>query len=211
MIRINLLPIKKQRAAASGRNIAVVAIAAVLVEAAAIGIVHASATSKVNDIRRGNQEISARIDRIKSEISDHDQIVAQLEQIKTRDSIITKLQAARTGPVYALMELAGITSKKGPNVDPDRIAIALRENPLTAPHLGWDARRLWLTEVTEEDRAVKIKGQARGHDDVAELIRRLTMSDYFENEQLIRTQTVENNDLHMDLVEFEVHCTARYQ
>ncbi|MBI2895206.1 MAG: PilN domain-containing protein [Deltaproteobacteria bacterium] len=210
MIRINLLPIKKQRAAASGRNLIFVAIAALAVELVGIGILHASATSEVDDIVRGNQEISARIDRIKDEISDHDRIRAELDQINARDQIITKLQAARTGPVFALMELARIVSNEGPNVDPTVLAQMRIDNPLTAPNLRWDSRRLWLTEVTEGDRAVKIKGQARGHDDVAELIRRLAVSSYFESEQLIRTQVIQNSELHMDLVEFEIHCTARY-
>jgi len=214
MIRINLLPTKKQRAAASGRSLVFVALAVVIVEIIGIGILHASRSSKKEDLVRANDEIRTRIDRIKREISDHDAIRAEIERIQKRDTVIEQLKAARTGPVLALMELAGILSpgpEGGPRVPHELLEQMRRDNPLTAPNARWDPRRLWITGFHEEQRKVKLEGQARGHDDVAEFLRRLNVSPYFDEVRLVKTQSAVNNDLHLELVQFEIECSARYE
>ena len=74
-----------------------------------------------------------------------------------------------------------------------------------------DSRRLWITAFKEEDRQVTLTGAARGHDDVAEFLRRLNVSPYFAEVRLVKTQSAMNNELHLELVQFEIECTARYE
>lgn len=212
MIRINLLPTKKQRAASSGRSLVFVALAVVIVEIIGIGVLHASRSSKKNELVRANDEVRTRIDGIKREISDHDAIRAEIEHIQRRDEVIEQLKAARTGPVLALMELAGILSPGGgPRVPRELLEQMRRDNPLTAPNERWDPRRLWITTFNEDQRKVKFNGEARGHDDVAEFLRRLNVSPYFDEVRLVKTQSAVNNELHLELVQFEIECTARYE
>jgi len=213
MIRINLLPTKKARGVStSGRGVIILAIAVILVEIVGIGILHASRTSRKNDLVRGNDEIRERIGRIKNEISDHDAIRAEIDHIQKRDEVIERLKAARTGPVLALMELSGILSPGGgPRVPREVLEQMRRDNPLTAPNERWDTRRLWITDLKETDRRVELKGQARGHDDVAEFLRRLNVSPYFDEVRLVRTLAGQNAELHLETVQFEIQCTARYE
>jgi type IV pilus assembly protein PilN len=212
MIRINLLPTKKQRAASSGRSLVFLALAVVIVEIIGIGVLHASRSSKRTDLVRANDEIRTRIGGIKREISDHGAIRAEIGHIQRRDEVIEQLKAARTGPVLTLMELAGILSPGGgPRVSRDLLEQMRRDNPLTAPNARWDPRRLWITTFNEDQRKVKFEGQARGHDDVAEFLRRLNVSPYFDEVRLVKTQSAVNNDLHLELVQFEIECTARYE
>lgn len=212
MIRINLLPTKKARAASSGRSLIFVALAVVAAEIIGIGVLHASRSSKRDDMIRATDEIRTRIDRIKAEISDHDAIRAEIEHIQRRDEVIEQLKAARTGPVLALMELAGILSPGGgPRVPRELLEQMRRDNPLTAPNERWDPRRLWITSFSEEQRNVKLEGQARGHDDVAEFLRRLNVSPYFDEVRLVKTQSAMDSTLHLELVQFEIQCTARYE
>lgn len=212
MIRINLLPTKKQRSASSGRSLVFVALAVVIVEIIGIGVLHASRSSRKEELVRANDEIRTRIDRIKREISDHDAIRAEIAHIQKRDEVIEQLKAARTGPVLALMELAGILSPGGgPRVPRELLEQMRRDNPLTAPNDRWDPRRLWITTFNEEQRSVKLAGQARGHDDVAEFLRRLNVSPYFDEVRLVKTQSSNNSDLRLELIEFEIECKARYE
>jgi Tfp pilus assembly protein PilN len=212
MIRINLLPTKKQRAASSGRSLIFLALALVVVEIIGVGALHASRSSRRDELVRANEEVRTRIDRIKTEISDHDAIRAEIEHIQKRDEVIEQLKAARTGPVLALMELAGILSPGGgPRVPREVLEQMRRDNPLTAPNERWDPRRLWITGFSEETRKVELVGEARGHDDVAEFLRRLNVSPYFDEVRLVKTQSATNAELHLELVQFEIECTARYE
>lgn len=212
MIRINLLPTKKLRAASSGRSLILLALALAVVEIVGIGVLHASRSSRRDELVRANEEVRTRIDRIKHEISDHDAIRAEIEHIQKRDEVIEQLKAARTGPVLALMELAGILSPgAGPRVPREVLEQMRRDNPLTAPNERWDPRRLWITGFTEDNRHVKLVGEARGHDDVAEFLRRLNVSPYFAEVRLVKTMSAMNTELHLELVQYEIECTARYE
>jgi len=212
MIRINLLPTKKARSASTGRGAVVLGVAIIAVELLGVGVLHANRSSHKEEVVRGNEEIRQRINRIKTEISDHDAIRAEIERIKARDEIITRLQAARTGPVLALMELSGILSPgQGPRVPREVLEQMRRDNPLTAPNERWDPRRLWLTQLEEENGEVEIHGQARGLDDVAEFFRRLRVSPYYDEVRMGPTRTIQDATRHLDLYDFEIHCTARYE
>jgi len=213
MIRINLLPTKKPRAAAGeeGKLWIVAFLATLLVEGGALAVVHLQRTSALEVIERRNSDARRRIDVIKGEVADHDQIKKQLEDIRSRDEVITKLTSSRTGPVYVMMELSKILSPgQMPTTDPDRLAQIQRNNPLQAPNLRWDSRRLWITAFKEEDRQVTLTGAARGHDDVAEFLKRLILSDYFTDEQLKKTETADDTESGLTNVVFEIQCRVRY-
>ena len=213
MIRVNLLPTKKARAGGSdeGKLWIVAFLATLLVEGGALAVVHLQRTSALGVIQRRNADARRRIDLVKREVADHDEIKRELEDIHARDEVITKLQTSRTGPVFAMMELSKILSPgQLPTTDPDRLAQIMRDNPLQAPNLRWDSRRLWLTEFKEEDREVTLKGAARGHDDVAEFLKRLILSDYFTDEQLRRTETEDDRESGLTNISFEIRCHVRY-
>lgn len=213
MIRINLLPTKKPRAATGeeGKLWIVAFLLTLLVEGGALAVVHLQRTSALDVVQRRNADARGRIAVIKREVADHDDIKKQLEDIRSRDEVITKLQSSRTGPVYVMMELSKILSPgQMPTTNPDRLAQIQRNNPLQAPNLRWDSRRLWITEFKEEDREVTLKGAARGHDDVAEFLKRLILSDYFTDEQLRRTETEEHAQTGVTNVAFEIRCHVRY-
>ena len=214
MIRVNLLPTKKPRSAGGdeGKLWIVAFLATLLVEGGALAVVHLQRTAALGVIQRRNADARGRIDVIKHEVADHDEIRRELEDIHARDEVITKLQSSRTGPVFAMMELSRILSPgQMPSTDPDRLAQIQRDNPMQAPNLRWDSRRLWITEFKEEDREVTLKGAARGHDDVAEFLKRLILSDYFTEEQLRSTETADDRETGLTHIVFEIRCHVRYQ
>ena len=85
-----------------------------------------------------------------------------------------------------LLELARLlTPGRGPSVDPDRLNQLRRDNPLAVYNPAWDARRLWLTQFVEQQRQVRLEGMARDGEDVSELARRMSLSSYFIDVQLL--------------------------
>jgi hypothetical protein len=63
----------------------------------------------------------------------------------------------------------------------------LKTDPTAGYEEGWDYRRLWIDEFSEVERQVKITGQGLTHEDVAEFLKRISLSDFFVSSKLIST------------------------
>jgi len=129
--------------------------------------------------------------------------------------VINELQAGRTGPVFVMVELARIMSRNGaPTIDHDRYMDLRRRSPGQGYDANWDGRRLWLNSFNEENREVELNGMAMSHEDVAELLRRLSLSDYFHNVVLVETRTADSaaqrSESNAQLVSFQIRCRLRY-
>ena len=196
MIKINLLAQKKraERSDVSQVWLAVVMVV-VLAEVAALCVVHSFKA----------EELTSQIEQAKKNVASHEQVKADLALLRAREEAIQQLQSGRSGPTAILMELARIlTPGRGPSVDPDRLAQLRRDNPLSVFNPNWDSRRLWLTGYVEAQRKLKIDGKARDGEDVSELARRLNLSSYFYDVNLLPA-TRES-----DFVKFSIETKVRY-
>ncbi|HEY6080830.1 MAG TPA: PilN domain-containing protein [Polyangiaceae bacterium] len=208
MIRINLLS-QKKRAAERGSEASQVWLVAVmlvvLAEVAMLFVYHSVKAEELSDQQRKNAELTSQIEQAKRNVANHEQVKAQLTQLRAREEAIQKLQSARTGPTAILMELARVlTPGRGPSIDPDRLAQLRRDNPLSVFNPNWDARRLWLTEFVEAQRKLRIDGKARDGEDISELARRLTLSSYFYEVRLLPAAR------EADFVKFSIEAKVRY-
>ena len=207
MIRINLLSQKKraERSADASQVWLVVVMLVVLAEVAMLFVYHSVKAEELSDQQRKNAELTSQIEQAKRNVANHEQVKAQLAQLRAREEAIQKLQSARTGPTSILMELARVlTPGRGPSIDPDRLAQLRRDNPLSVFNPNWDARRLWLTGFVESQRKLRIDGKARDGEDVSELARRLTLSSYFYEVRLLPASR------EADFVKFSIEAKVRY-
>ena len=206
MIKINLLAQKKraERSDVSQVWLAVVMVV-VLAEVAALFVLHSFKAEELTQQVRKNAELTSQIEQAKKNVANHEQVKADLALLRAREEAIQKLQSGRSGPTAILMELARIlTPGRGPSVDPDRLAQLRRDNPLSVFNPNWDSRRLWLTGYVEAQRKLKIDGKARDGEDVSELARRLNLSSYFYDVNLLPA-TRES-----DFVKFSIETKVRY-
>jgi type IV pilus assembly protein PilN len=217
MIRINLLPGARKAAGrgagggpgtqgwAIGYLVAAVLCVVVLV------FVYIGKSRELNEQLAENQSLRTEIEDLEQQSANIDQVRADLEQSRTLETVVSDLQRARYGPTAALMELSHILSAGGgPTVDPQRLEEIRRQNPLAAYNSAWDPRRLWVTEFVEENRDCTIRGIGKTNEDVAEFLRRLTLSDKFEHIELIKTEGVEEPETHVAVISFEVTCRVIY-
>ena len=87
-----------------------------------------------------------------------------------------------------MLELSKILSQKGgPQIDNVRYQEMVKTDPTAGYEEGWDYRRLWIDEFSEKDRKIKITGQGLTHEDVAEFLKRVSLSDFFVSSRLIST------------------------
>ena len=207
MIRINLLP----RSSSGGRGgsilsgkivgigLAVLAMAEVLM----LGSMYLGAQAELDDEQQKNRELSAQIERTRADVRNHQEVKQKLEQLREREAAINTLKNARSGPTAVLLEIAQmLTPGRGPTVAAEKLGKIRRENPQALFSPDWDARRLWLTKMSERERVFTFTGFARDAEDVSELARRLALSDYFEKvilrpasrkEQTIKASETANN------------------
>lgn len=213
MIRINLLPQKRgaRSAPQQSQRWLLLILAAVIGEIVGLFFFH---QSKLEELERQNQTnalVQGQIDEIRRLVANHEEIKKELAMLRAREEAIARLQAGRTGPTAALLELGQLlTPGKGPTADPDKLAELRKENPLAVYNPGWDTRRLWLTSYIESERVVRIEGLARDGNDVYELAQRLKLSAYFHDVALLPGKKDTTKDTKLELVTFALQMKVRY-
>jgi type IV pilus assembly protein PilN len=174
-------------------------------------LLYFNGTNELQEQRAQNQALQAQITALSAQSADIDQVRAQLEQSQELERVVGELQRARYGPTRVLMELSHILSASGgPTVDPERLEAIRRDNPLAGFNPTWDTRRLWLTSFVEEERHVEIHGLGKTNEDVAEFLRRLSLSESFNEVQLTKTEATTDSVTHIDLISFELRCSVVY-
>jgi type IV pilus assembly protein PilN len=215
MIRINLLP-QNRRQAPSSRGVQVwgyLYLAAAFAWCIALAFVYFSLSSDLDQAKAQNSDLERQIGQVKAESGNLDELQKQLDQSKKLEGVIQGLLDARQGPARMLLELSAILSPgRGPTVDAKKLEELKKVNPEAGFTPGWDTRRLWITSFQETGRACQIKGAARNNEDIAEFLRRLTLSQLFDGVVLVRTGSGSGSASQSDAsaVPFELTCKVRY-
>ena len=176
MLEINLLPVREARRAADLRHYFAQLVLVVIVCAGGVGLYQ----SRLSD------QVSRAEDRVKQMQSDIDQFKPQLDQVarfkkrkaelEKKIDVIDGLDKARSGPVRVLSELATRT--------PDR---------------------LWLTSLATKGERIVLKGKSLDNELVAQFLRNLVESQYFENVDLDNAK-LSSNKTGLKTVQFAINA-----
>jgi type IV pilus assembly protein PilN len=211
MIRINLLPQAKRAtsSAATGTQVwGYLYLASAIVWCVALSFVYFSLVSDRDQALAQNAEVERQVQRVKAQGGNLEELQKQLEKSRQVEKVVNDLLAARQGPTRMLLELSAILSQgRGPSVDPAKLEEMRRANPESGFTPGWDTRRLWIKSFKEEQLACTIQGEARNNEDIAEFLRRLSLSTAFDDVALIRTDQPQTVNA---AVNFELKCKVRY-
>jgi type IV pilus assembly protein PilN len=213
MIKINLLP-EAKRTVSSGSSTQVwgiIYLVATFSWGVLLFFVYLSGKSTLEEQRAANTALEQEIQQAKLKSTNIGDIEAKLAKSRQLEEVVQKLQTARQGPTRVMVELSKILSEGGkPTVSPERLDQVRRENPLAGYNAGWDPRRLWLTAFTEADRKCAIRGFGKTNEDVAEFLRRLTLSELFQKISLTSTSLQSVQGTSTPVVSFELSCQVRY-
>lgn len=213
MIRVNLLPRRRDTKREGSRGWIFVIAALFLLEVVAIIVIHANKKKVLDEQLAHNADIERDIADKRGKVANHDAVKKQLAEFQAREDAITKLQAGRTGPTAMMLELSRVlTPGKMPTVDPDAYEKIRRDNPAALPSDKWDPHRLWLLSFKEENRVVAITGIGKTNDDVAEFMRRLNVSRYFDDVKLVKTEEKNDKDTTggIGAIAFDMRAKVRY-
>jgi Tfp pilus assembly protein PilN len=214
MIRINLIPrAKRQTSEGVGVQVwGVTYLVCAVIWGLALAFVYFSLNSELEQQLAANDELGRQIKKVKAESGNIEDLNKELEKSRKLGDVVKGLLDARQGPARMLLELSAILSPgRGPNVDTKRLEEQRKINPEAGFSPGWDPHRLWITGFVEESRGCRITGVARNNEDIAEFLRRLTLSQLFENVVLVRTGDAKvSASSDTPGVGFELTCKVRY-
>lgn len=214
MIRINLLPQAKRSTSSGTTTVQVwgyLYLASAIVWCVALAFVYFSLTSDLDQAKAQNAEVTRQIERVNQQGGNLAELQKQLEKSRQVEKVVNDLLAARQGPTRMLLELSAILSQgRGPTVDPKKLEEMRKSNPEAGFSPGWDTRRLWLKSFKEDQLACTIIGEARNNEDIAEFLRRLSLSTSFEDVSLVRTGLPNQAAAGATSVSFELKCKVRY-
>lgn len=215
MIRINLLGGSRRQvkgAVAGGTQGWIIAyLVAAALSVVVLVFVYLGASRGLDEQLAVNAALTREIGDLETQSANIEAVREQLERSRQLEAVVGELTRARYGPTAVLMEISRILSVRGgPTVDPQRLEEIRRQNPLAAYNTSWDPHRLWITEFREEDRACTIRGAGKTNEDVAEFLRRLTLSERFEEIELVKTQGVEDPGTQLPVIGFELSARVIY-
>ena len=223
MIRINLLPTDKKKRA---RRIATPSLpggdlslgtwgaiygGAIVIWLAVLGIVYFSQSSQLETVAQENKTLEARRDELQGKTQGLADVEGRLEKSRRLEKDVEELERARRGPTRAVLELSKVLSSPGgPTINPVELERMREENPLAGYNESWDVRRLWLNRFEEVERECKMTGMGRSNEDVAEFLRRLTLSEIYDGVTLQRTRAANDPETGLQMVGFDITCKVKY-
>jgi len=211
VIRINLLPHKREARRDSGQGWLVAVMLVIAAEVVVLGLYHQLKLQELDKQKQVNTELTNQIAQIESTVKNHAEVKKKLEVLRAREEAIGKLQTARSGPTAVLLELSRIlTVGRGPTISAEELMQKKKDNPQDVHNVAWDARRLWVLSFKENQRVVKLEGFAHDGEDVSELARRLSLSRYFQDIVLLPAKQQVDSESKLNVVKFQLQAKARY-
>jgi len=211
MIRINLLPVRQVRKVQAGQRQMLLFVVLIVAELGAMGLLYKSESDDLAEQQRTLVQLQTDVAALKREVGDYERLHSQRARLISQRNVINALNAQRSGPVWVLRELSRLMSVSGrPTIDQKKLEQLLRVDPTAGFNPKWNPRRLWLEGVNEQGGNVTIIGKAKDYDDVAELLKRLNISEYFHNVQLKRNDSVIDGALGLKVVRFSMTCQVKY-
>ncbi len=162
MIRINLLPTRELEAEISRRQELLVAGVAVVLTAILLGAVFVNQSSRVSSLEEEFAQLKKEINILNSKAKGVADIKKNIRTIKDKLKVIDELSKKKTGPVRVMESLSSAI--------PDK---------------------LWLTEFKESAGNLSLNGRAVDNQTIADFLKALTSSPYFQNVELIETTQVD--------------------
>jgi type IV pilus assembly protein PilN len=178
MIRINLLPVKAAQKKEQLRGQLVILLLCVVIAAAGCAAVYIALTAKVSAVKEENARKEAEINRLRNQIGEVGRFKKLQQELQGKLDVLDQLKEGQAGPVHLLDEL----SKAVPD-------------------------KLWITSFKESAGAVSLSGLGLNEETVAQFLRDLEATPYYQNVELqVVEQTTQGG---LKLQKFDITCRVR--
>lgn len=179
MIRINLLPVRQAKKKEQGRQQLVLIAGVVFLTVVLNGFWWWTTSSELADKQQEVARRQAEIQQLERIIGEVNTITKDKKALEDKLAVLEQLKKGRTGPVKVMDALATLMPK-----------------------------RAWLAGLEEKGGQLVIKGGAVTNEDLADLIRELKKSAFFQNPTL--KKAVQRSGQGPKFIEFEIGCGVNY-
>ncbi len=160
MIEINLLPHREARRIADLRQNGLQFVLGLVVIGGAVFFLERDLNQGIEEARTSVMQLTAAIEQFKPQQAQVENFKKKSSSLKKKLNVIDGLEKARTGPVRLFDELAMLI--------PDR---------------------LWLNTMSSKGKTISLNGESIDTGVVADFLRSLNESDFFENVDLKHTKS----------------------
>ncbi|PKN45797.1 MAG: hypothetical protein CVU59_07990 [Deltaproteobacteria bacterium HGW-Deltaproteobacteria-17] len=190
MLRINLIPQKISPKEARGQQALFLILLAWLATGGGLFyhykfVLDTSSIAKNRGIIQENNrkiaELQAQLSQFKV-LPEAEKQKLQAEYLK-RVNTVGRIEKVRSNPVFVLLELARIVSV-------GQLPTVTGPENRTDLDTNWDPSPIFFTTLNEKDRFLTLEGVARSHYDVSELARRMRVSAYFRNPEILEAKVM---------------------
>jgi Tfp pilus assembly protein PilN len=208
MIRINLLPDKGKRRAATGNLFLIVGAALAVAEIGGLFLWHQVIDEEVQAAEVAAKDEEAKLKKAQEAKKSVEDLDAKKLELNKQNIIFEQLESEKTGVPSMLLFLCYLLSKKEFN-EYSRDEIDAQEAIGWATQ--WDADRVWLNRIEQDQQWLTIQGLAKDHEDVSEFARRLESGIYFVDVwPKTFTKVADEEFRDVKLVAFEVTAFFNY-
>ncbi|MBH22874.1 MAG: hypothetical protein CMH57_00170 [Myxococcales bacterium] len=203
MIRINLLPIKKQQEKESSKRLLFVFVVLIVAECILLIFPYSWQKSKLTEIQNENSAKKQEINTLKEQVKDVERLTGEKNKLTEQLDVLGALEKGRSGPVRVMDEMQLILST--PRSELERLTFDKR-----GWNSKWEPDRLWFNSFQEGGGFFKLVGGARSTDDVAEFLQRLSSSIYFDSIRLVYAEEKIESKVKFEFVRFEIEGAISY-
>lgn len=180
MIRINLLPVREIEAKFGRRHELILAGLFVGLTIVLILGVYLFQSTRLSSLENGLAQLRKEVEALNTQVKGMEGIEKRIGVLKSKIKVIEDLNKKKTGPVRVMENLSSATPS-----------------------------RLWLTQFKETGGALSLNGLAVDNQTIAEFLKALSSSVYFNNVELVETTQIQQGDI--PLKKFSIRSDLLYQ
>ncbi len=180
MIRINLLPVREIEAKFGRRQEFILAGLFVGLTIVLILGVYLFQSTRLSSLKNDFAQLRKEVEVLNAQVKGMEGIEKRIGVLKSKIKVIEDLNKKKTGPVRVMENLSSATPS-----------------------------RLWLTQFKETGGALSLNGLAVDNQTIAEFLKALSSSVYFNNVELVETTQIQQGDI--PLKKFSIRSDLLYQ
>jgi Tfp pilus assembly protein PilN len=188
MIKINLLPARRQKSRASApdessRPLMIGIVSLVAIGAAVAMLVDRPKRAKLAELAEANAQLQNEINAKNRQLAGYAELKKAAEEADERFKSIQRLLGAKVVPAHVLHEISEIlASNKYPTMTEDmakRTGAGPDSDPNRRFQSDWDPSHVWMSGFSDSAGQFKLEGGAASESDITQLAKRLAASVYF--------------------------------